>query len=50
MCIRDRHYADFAVQVEALTGRTLQDPDFFESTVANLVAITLGGVVPRPAG
>ena len=36
-----QHYADFAVQVEALTGRTLQDPDFFESTVANLVAITL---------
>lgn len=44
-----QHYADFAVQVEALTGRTLADPAFFERTVANLQRIVLQGVMPRAA-
>ena len=30
-----QHYADFAVQVEAITGSGLADPDFFEATVAS---------------
>ena len=30
-----QHYADFAVQVEAITGKGLSDPDFFEATVAS---------------
>ncbi len=42
-----QHYADFAVQVEALTGRTLADPAFFERTAENLVGIVLRGVAPR---
>lgn len=42
-----QHYADFAVQVEALTGRTLADPGFFEETVANVRQIILSGVLPR---
>jgi TetR/AcrR family transcriptional regulator len=42
-----QHYADFAVQVEALTGRTLNDPDFFEATIANIERILLEGVLPR---
>ena len=39
-----QHYADFAVQVQALTGKTLADPVFFEQTVANVQAVVLRGV------
>ena len=39
-----QHYADFAVQVEALTGETLANPVFFEQTVASVQAIVLRGV------
>ena len=39
-----QHYADFAVQVEAVAGRTLNDPDFFEQTVDNVQRIVLDGV------
>ena len=42
-----QHYADFAVQVEALTGQTLANPAFFEQTVANVQAVMLRGVGPR---
>lgn len=41
-----QHYADFAVQVQALTGKTLADPAFFEQTVANVQAVMLRGVAP----
>lgn len=48
-----QHYADFAVQVQAVTGRTLDDPTFFEETVRDVQAIVLDGVVrsqgPAPA-
>lgn len=42
-----QHYADFATQVELLTGRTLADPAFFEETVANVQCIVLRGAEPR---
>ena len=42
-----QHYADFAVQVQALTGQTLANPEFFERTVANLQAVVLRGLAPR---
>ena len=42
-----QHFADFAVQVQALTGKTLDDPEFFEQTVENLQRIVLQGLVPR---
>lgn len=42
-----QHYADFAVQVEAITGRTLDEPAFFEETVASVRALVLGGVRAR---
>ena len=42
-----QHYADFAVQVEAITGRTLADPLFFDEVLGNLRGIVLGGVLPR---
>jgi len=37
-----QHYADFATQIEAITGHTLDDPDFFEATVASTQALILG--------
>jgi len=42
-----QHYADFAVQVQALTGKTLADPAFFERTVANVQALVLRGAGVR---
>ncbi|OLO04166.1 MULTISPECIES: HTH-type transcriptional regulator RutR [Salinicola] len=44
-----QHYADFAVQIEAISGKTLADPDFFEATVDNIQRIVLGGLLPRQA-
>lgn len=42
-----QHYADFAVQVEALTGQGLSDPGFFEQTVAATTRLILQGVSLR---
>lgn len=42
-----QHYADFAVQVHAITGRSLADPAYFEQTVEQVQAQVLGGLVPR---
>ena len=39
-----QHYADFAVQVEAVTGRNLQDPAFFEATVEATQELILASV------
>ncbi|MES2531847.1 MAG: HTH-type transcriptional regulator RutR [Pseudomonadota bacterium] len=39
-----QHYADFAVQVQAITGRTLAEPAFFEETVDNVQRIVLQGI------
>lgn len=43
-----QHYADFRVQVEAVSGRTLDDPEFFAETLANLKLLVLQGICPRP--
>jgi len=42
-----QHYADFRVQVEAVAGKTLDDPAFFEETLRSLQALILDGVRPR---
>ncbi|HBT56992.1 MAG TPA: HTH-type transcriptional regulator RutR, partial [Pseudomonas sp.] len=42
-----QHYADFRTQVEAVSGRTLEDPAFFAETLDNLKALVLQGVCPR---
>jgi TetR/AcrR family transcriptional regulator len=42
-----QHYADFSVQVKALTGKTLDDAAFFEQTVENVQQIVLHGIVAR---
>jgi len=39
-----QHYADFAVQVDAITGRGLDDPDFFERTVRSTQDLILAGL------
>ena len=41
-----QHYADFAIQVRAITGRTLDDPEFFSATVDNVQRIVLRGILP----
>ncbi|MGA0572886.1 HTH-type transcriptional regulator RutR [Variovorax sp. VNK109] len=42
-----QHYADFAVQVQAVAGRTLEDPEFFEQTVRNVQHLVLEGISAR---
>jgi len=42
-----QHYADFAPQIEALTGARLDDDAFFEATRTALTQILIEGVLPR---
>jgi len=42
-----QHYADFAVQVRALTGKGLSDKAFMDETAAAVTALVLGGLQPR---
>lgn len=42
-----QHYADFSVQVEAITGKNLSDPLFFEQTVSNVQRIITEGIQRR---
>ena len=42
-----QHYADFRVQVEAVSGKNLHDPEFFAQTLHNIQSIILNGVKTR---
>ena len=42
-----QHYADFATQVEAVTGKTLRDETFFQQTVENVQQIIIDGIRVR---
>ncbi|MEB4674036.1 HTH-type transcriptional regulator RutR [Enterobacteriaceae bacterium G50] len=42
-----QHYADFATQVEAVTGATLQDEAFFQRTVENVQRMIIEGIRVR---
>jgi TetR/AcrR family transcriptional regulator len=42
-----QHYADFATQVEAVTGRTLKDEAFFQRTVENVQRMIIEGIRVR---
>lgn len=42
-----QHYADFAAQVEAVTGKTLQDEAFFQSTLDNVQRMIIEGIRVR---
>lgn len=39
-----QHYADFATQIEAVTGQTLQNEAFFQETVDNVQRIIIEGI------
>ncbi|WP_449544526.1 HTH-type transcriptional regulator RutR [Lelliottia amnigena] len=39
-----QHYADFGSQVEAVTGKTLQDEAFFQSAVDNVQCMIIEGI------
>ncbi|WP_110687172.1 HTH-type transcriptional regulator RutR [Salinicola aestuarinus] len=43
-----QHYADFAVQIEAVSGHTLENPAFFETAVRTVQRVVLGGLTPSP--
>ncbi len=43
-----QHYADFASQVKALTGKTLKDRKFFEESVKTVQRLLLEGALVRP--
>ncbi len=42
-----QHYADFSVQIDAILGKTLQDPQFMEDAAANIVKLITAGLAPR---
>lgn len=42
-----QHYADFSVQIEALTGKTLSNKVFFAQTTAAVQHILLSGLIPQ---
>lgn len=42
-----QHYADFATQVEAVTGQTLSDSAFFDQTVENVQRMIIEGIRVR---
>ncbi|MBV8041866.1 HTH-type transcriptional regulator RutR [Pluralibacter sp.] len=42
-----QHYADFATQVEAVTGKTLQDEVFFQQTVDSVQRMIIEGIRVR---
>jgi len=42
-----QHYADFWLQVEAVTGKTLDDEAFFQQTVDNVQRVIIDGIRPR---
>jgi TetR/AcrR family transcriptional regulator len=41
-----QHYADFAAQIETLTGKTLADEEFFASSQQAVKRIILDGLIP----
>ncbi len=43
-----QHYADFSVQIKALTGRDLSDPEFLRETEQSVTALILNGLGLEP--
>jgi TetR/AcrR family transcriptional regulator len=42
-----QHYADFAAQIQSLTGKDLSDEEFFAATKRSVKTIMLDGLVPQ---
>ena len=40
-----QHYSDFSAQVEAVTGKTLADKEFFNTTLANLELLLVDSIL-----
>ena len=45
-----QHYADFSTQIRSLTGKGIEDEDFYETARAMLTSILLDGVLPCGEG
>ena len=43
-----QHYADFAVQVDAVTGRGLAEAAYCEQVIASIQRLVLDGIRPAP--
>ncbi len=41
-----QHYADFGTQIRSLTGKSIENIDFYEATRTTLTSILLDGVLP----
>jgi TetR/AcrR family transcriptional regulator len=41
-----QHYADFSAQIRSLTGKSIEDDDFYEAARTMLTSILLDGVLP----
>jgi TetR/AcrR family transcriptional regulator len=42
-----QHYTDFRCQIDAITGKTLDDPEFFNEVLESLQSLILDGIRPR---
>ncbi|WP_174847479.1 HTH-type transcriptional regulator RutR [Yersinia artesiana] len=42
-----QHYADFSAQIEAISGKSLSDKEFFQQTVASVQQLVIGGIARR---
>ena len=42
-----QHYTDFRVQIDAVTGKTLDDPLFFAEVLSSVQALFIEGIRPR---
>ncbi|HEA9896072.1 TPA: HTH-type transcriptional regulator RutR [Yersinia enterocolitica] len=42
-----QHYADFSAQIEAISGKSLSDKEFFQQTVENVQQLVIGSIARR---
>lgn len=42
-----QHYADFSVQIDAISGKNLNDESFFQQTVDSVQQLVIRGILPR---
>lgn len=43
-----QHYTDFRTQIDAVTGKTLDDPEFFSEVLQSVQKLFIDGIRPRP--
>ncbi|HDL8506807.1 TPA: HTH-type transcriptional regulator RutR [Yersinia enterocolitica] len=42
-----QHYADFSAQIEAISGKSLSDKEFFQQTAESVQQLVIGGIARR---